>query len=345
MTTNLDRKDSSAIQLFETLWQKHGHHFVATRDPATGKFTHISICATTHASAIVLRTAKAGHDVYFAPASFKSSDSRKSENAIGATSLWMDIDVGPDKGANGSGYATIEAALDELYIFCDATGIPRPTLIICSGSGLHVYWVLDQFIGPKLWLMLATKLKALTKHLNFRADPSRTADISSLMRVPGTLNYKYTPPLPVEMINASDTLIKLCLMADAITAAYDRLVGDTPPKPNNGFVSFECVDMALLEAILLCLDPDMTYCEWYRVAAGMFNFSKDTESAYELFDAWSSKGRKYKGQTDTLKLWRSLRPDHPKPVKIATLRLLVEEAGYDWQKDVVAVANEQKGGA
>jgi len=338
MTTKFDRKENPAIQLFDSLWHEHGHHFLATRDPATGKFSHFAVISNTHASEIVLRSVNSGLDVYLAPASFKSNDGRKSVNAIGAMSLWMDIDVGPEKAANGSGYATIEEAMSELYIFCDAAGIPRPTLIVGSGSGLHVYWVLHQFIGPKLWLMLATKLKAIAKHLNFRADPSRTADIASLMRVPGTLNYKYTPPRPVGLICATNTPITLCVMADAITAAYDRLTGDIPQKPSNGLVSFERVDAALLEAILRCLDPDMTYCEWFRVGAGIFTCTGGSEEGYQLFDGWSSGGKKYKGPKDTRKLWNSLNPDCPKPITMGTLRWMIEQEGYNWDQDVVAVA-------
>jgi len=324
--------------LFQALWGENWHHFLATRDPASGKFSHIAVSSTTHASEIVSRATDSGHDVYFTPAAFKSNDSRKADNAIGAMSHWLDIDVGPEKAATSKGYATIEEAMAELYIFCDAAGIPRPTLIVGSGSGLHAYWVLHQFIGPKLWLFLATKLKAIAKHLNFRADPSRTADIASLMRVPGTLNYKYSPPRRVELLSASDTPITLCVMADAITAAYDRLTGDIPQKPSKGCISFERVDMSLLEAILQCLDPDMTYCDWFRVAAAMFNYTGGNEAGYELFDSWSSGGNKYKGAKETRRLWNSLNPDCPKPITLGTLRWMIEQAGYNWDQDVVAVA-------
>lgn len=336
MTTKFDRKDSSAIHLFDALWPEQGHHFLATRDPATGKFSHNSVSSTMHASEIVLRSLEFGLDVYLAPASFKSGDSRKSDNAIGANSLWMDIDVGTDKVANGSGYATIEAALAELHIFCTNAGIPRPTLIICSGSGLHVYWVINLFIGPKLWLMLATKLKAIAKYLNFRDDPHRTADIASLMRVPGTLNYKSSSPRPVELISTTGTPITLCVMADAITAAHDRLISAQPKKPCKGNARCESVEIALLQAILDCLDPDMTYCDWFRVAAAMFNHSKGSESAYDLFDDWSSRGQKYRGKKDTSRRWKSINPNHPNPTTMATLRMMVEDAGFDWKKDCIA---------
>jgi hypothetical protein len=322
------------------VWKHNPHHQqLAFRKPESNTRYGTFVESPANAAVLSVRKSKAGEDAFFAPASFKSKESRKADNATGAGSLWVDIDVGPDKAANGSGYGTIGEALAELYIFCTAADIPRPTIVVCSGSGLHVYWVLHQFIGPKLWLMLASKLKAMAKHLNFRADPSRTADITSLLRVPGTLNYKYTPPRPVELISATENPITLCVIAEAITAAYDRLVGDIPQKPSNGCVSFERVDMALLEAILRCLDPDMTYCDWFRVAAAMFNYTGGNEAGYELFDSWSSGGNKYKGAKDTRRLWNSLNPDCPKPITLGTLRWMIEQAGYSWDQDVVAVSD------
>jgi hypothetical protein len=57
------------------------------------------------------------------------------------------------------------------------------------------------------WLSYAWKLKALNKACGFLADDSRTADIASVLRIPGTLNHKFTPPRPVTLEYASDDYI------------------------------------------------------------------------------------------------------------------------------------------
>jgi hypothetical protein len=69
-------------------------------------------------------------------------------------------------------------------------GLAPPTLRVDSGGGLHVYWVLDEPIARKVWQSIARKFSALAKQHGLLADPARTADIASVLRIPGTWNYK-----------------------------------------------------------------------------------------------------------------------------------------------------------
>jgi energy-coupling factor transporter ATP-binding protein EcfA2 len=48
---------------------------------------------------------------------------------------------------------------------------------------------------------VAERLKALCDEYEFHADPSRTADNASILRVPETLNFKEDPPLPVAILS------------------------------------------------------------------------------------------------------------------------------------------------
>lgn len=66
------------------------------------------------------------------------------------------------------------------------------------------------------------------------------------------------------------------------------------------------------------------------MAAVLFNETAADEGGYELFDAWSSDGRKYKSRRETRALWHRLRPDHPRPLTLATLRRMLEKDGHDW---------------
>ena len=94
-----------------------------------------------------------------------------------------------------------------------------------------------------------------------------------------------------------------------------------------------------LQAALNRLDPDLPYGDWFRVAAVVFHETAGGNDGYGLFDRWSATGRKYKGVHDTGKLWKALRPDHPKPLTIATLRFLLTAEGHDWT-DICAEADE-----
>jgi hypothetical protein len=109
---------------------------------------------------------------------------RTKHNAAGAKALWMDLDGGPGKpypsGAD-AGRAVLE--------FSRAAGLPTP-LLVSSGNGCHAYWPLAAPLPPAEWLRYANGLKSLASQHNLAQDPARTADISSVLRTPGTHNRK-----------------------------------------------------------------------------------------------------------------------------------------------------------
>jgi hypothetical protein len=136
-----------------------------------------------------------GRTVYHACAVFKTPDNRKSVNALGSKTLLADVDVGdgPNK------YATIGEAIAALGAFCKAIAWPRPT-VVYSGSGLHVYWALTKMLDPVTWRAYARILKHLCVQHGFKADPARTADISSILRTPGTHNRKHGGEIEVRLL-------------------------------------------------------------------------------------------------------------------------------------------------
>lgn len=123
-------------------------------------------------------------DAYFACASYKETGSRKRENALCAKSFWIDIDAG-----EGKPYATADAAIAALETFIERIGSPLP-IVVRSGNGIHAYWVLDCALPADEWVKCASAFKSLMAVHNLHADPSRTSDIASILRVPGTHNWK-----------------------------------------------------------------------------------------------------------------------------------------------------------
>lgn len=69
--------------------------------------------------------------------------------------------------------------------------LPRPTLATASGGGgVHLYWALTEAVAPDHALRLA-RLAALL----LGADRHAVNSPSRVMRLPGTLNHKYDPPV------------------------------------------------------------------------------------------------------------------------------------------------------
>jgi len=106
-----------------------------------------------------------------------------------AKAFWADIDCGEKKAAEGKGYTTKSEAAKAIRRFCIEKGLPDP-MIVDSGGGIHCYWPLTKTVGPRTWYEMATMLKAAFKDAGLLVDPTRTADMSSVLRPVGTHNRK-----------------------------------------------------------------------------------------------------------------------------------------------------------
>ena len=127
-----------------------------------------------------------GWDAYMALSSFTALErGRKSVNARRERCLWADVDV----GKAGCRWQTREEALAGLVGFARKTGM-KPTLLVSSGMGWHVYWRLKEELETPRWKALARSFGAFLKAEGMDVDPSRTADASSVLRLPGTLHQK-----------------------------------------------------------------------------------------------------------------------------------------------------------
>jgi putative DNA primase/helicase len=283
-------------QFLAALWRSLDLcHQIGTMDRTSKKFNKIPVKDAGEALQRAIEHSNAGLDSYFACAEYLTSDNRTAANASAAWGFWMDIDCGEKKHKDGKGYLTVEDAEKATKRFYNDTGIPEPTLIVNSGSGLHVYWILDCKVDREQWQSYAKKLKALTKNTGLLADDSRTSDIASVLRIPGTMNYKYDPPRPVELMYASDKFIETQLMLDAIDSAYcspsksiSALAVVTNTNSEHG-----PLDLTRLKSALTGLDPDCDEATWKlrRIAPLARAAAEHPDKAAEIKDLaknWSS---------------------------------------------------------
>ena len=136
-------------------------------------------------------------NAYFALASFADDDEgRTNANALDLRSFFVDIDCGL-----GKPYADQTEGLTALKKFTKDASFPRPTVVVNSGRGIHAYWALEQQILKTEWKPLAEAFKALCAQHKFMADPAVTADVSRILRVPETLNFKdIDSPIPTSVL-------------------------------------------------------------------------------------------------------------------------------------------------
>ncbi len=100
-----------------------------------------------------------------------------------APGLWVDVDFKRfDDGEAGALRTLADFPL-------------RPTWLVATGGGYHVYWQLRQAV--KADAAFEARLKSIVRALN--ADPAAT-DRSRVLRIPGTFNHKY-PDCQVKIVS------------------------------------------------------------------------------------------------------------------------------------------------
>ena len=137
-----------------------------------------------------LKLLKDKQDVYFACSTWVEDTDRKKPNAKEQRILWLDIDCGYDeKKRKWKDYRTKEDALVALKKFTQDTKLPTPTLVD-SGRRIHCYWSFTEPVDKVVWLPVAQGLKFLCVKHDFHADPMCTADVTRILRIPNTKNFK-----------------------------------------------------------------------------------------------------------------------------------------------------------
>ncbi len=116
-----------------------------------------------------------------------------------ANSYWLYADLDNSKIKTVSGYRDYVARR-----FC----LP-PTLIINSGGGQHFYWAVET-LPPQVVI-------ALCSEISDKLHSDRLSDPSRVFRVPGTLNYKYDPPVEASIDWVGD--LNAIYTADEVTSA------------------------------------------------------------------------------------------------------------------------------
>jgi AAA domain len=134
---------------------------------------------------------------------------RLAANATAFKGVWIDVDVKAKPAdwdrthpnEEWGHYETMIEAWAAIRAFRKKAGLPRPSAVVGSGGGLHVYWISDKPLTSEEWRPYADGLKAAAVQERLKCDAALTTDPARLLRVPGTLNHKYDPPRLVKLIH------------------------------------------------------------------------------------------------------------------------------------------------
>jgi hypothetical protein len=219
-----------------------------------------------------------------------SNSVRTQPNMKAARAFFFDLDV----GSEANKYSSQEEAGQGLIKFCQQAKLPKP-LVVSSGGGLHVYWIVVEPLDSADWRVHATKLRQLAVHYGLKIDPSRTTDIASVLRVAGTFNYKIkSQPREVAAITAAAEIGTGEFVKRLDTAMIEagvrpmapvkqkldeveRLLGNNTTREFSGPpVSMKAVVLACKQMQRLVLAKGkVSEPEWYHGIIGVGRFTQD----------------------------------------------------------------------
>lgn len=245
------------------------------------------------------RLDKTNNNTYFAISAFKEKGNRKQENVRATKVVAIDVDCGETKP-----FPSWKEGLVALGKFTAELDLPKP-LIIHSGNGLHVYWVLEEELEPEEWKPLAEAMKQAAISKKFEIDAGLTANSALVLRPVGTHNPKNGNEVkllvdaePVKSLTLKDKLSYYYKAPAAAAEGHTRdntlldnlaVKKDFPPAVGS-VVASKCKQIEwavdnqdkvdeplwydLIGVAAYCVDPENTALEWSK---GHTKFSeKDT---------------------------------------------------------------------
>jgi hypothetical protein len=125
-----------------------------------------------------------GKNIYFGVAARRDKSSGKAENCSFVRAVWADLDFK-------------DIAESEAIIALEHFPL-QVSLLVNSGGGFHAYWLLKEPFDLQQHAKEFGKLLRQTARA-LGADLS-SAEPAHILRIPGTLNYKYNPPREVCLV-------------------------------------------------------------------------------------------------------------------------------------------------
>jgi hypothetical protein len=147
-------------------------------------------------------------NVYFGAGLYRKGieGGRGSASDVGTvTSLWADIDFGQD-GHKSKARPPSESDARKILSRIEA----KPSIVVHSGHGLHAYWLLSEPLaahtpegisGASLARRWSITLGAVARSFGWSIDS--VFDLSRVLRLPGTLNHKTEPAVPVRIADGA----------------------------------------------------------------------------------------------------------------------------------------------
>jgi len=197
--------------------------------------------------------------------------------------------------------------LSEVRKYVASLAQPPPTFVVCSGGGLHAYWVFSEpwCIEHDADRQQASQWQRAWVEL-IGADRN-AADLARVLRLPGTVNHKpaYGPqgaPVEFEVYEPERLYARATLEA---LIDPELLVPRSEPSRRQTRLATE-EELTQIEAALNDLSPERanTYSTWVEIGMSLVELG---DVGLDLWRKWSQRSDKYR-QGECEYKWSTFRP-------------------------------------
>lgn len=176
------------LSFFQRVLPSEGLYCIASFEGENPAPRHGYFDSVEKLAQVALALNSRGQNTYYAISTF-TEKRRKQEFVERTKVLAIDVDCGIGKNGKPKPFADASEGAKALVAFVKDVGLPMP-MIVSSGNGLHVYWILDTAIAPAQWKPLANALKAACMDKGFTPDIGVTGDNARILRPIGCVNPK-----------------------------------------------------------------------------------------------------------------------------------------------------------
>ena len=228
-------------------------------------------------------------DYYITKAQFKAAQTWDSSELFALNAIWVDIDA-HGKGPSFAEMERIRSLL--IHALPELAGIPVPNMVIYSGRGIHLVWLIEQcsaklaFMHKAVSVYYGETIQNLLAGLKFAkyysVDTGYCANIAGLTRSPGTVNTHSSTYCTYEIIHSH----RILLTEQYDTVEYRSGKGMVSPKTCRRFTysSVQATGLRRVNALLKLLKLRSKW-EGYRDSFLFALFSAYQMTGYSDEDA------------------------------------------------------------
>ena len=153
-------------------------------------------------------------DYYITKAQFSEAQTWDSNKLFALNAIWVDIDA---HGETSSFSETERMRSLLIHALPELASLPIPNVIICSGRGFHLVWLIEQCAAELAFMHRAVShyygetIQNLLAGLKFAkyysVDTGYCANIAGLTRIPGTFNTHSNTYCTYEILHSRRTLL------------------------------------------------------------------------------------------------------------------------------------------